>query len=128
LLADLVKAQCATKVGALTKGKRKMKTKTKPTKQVPLEIPVQEAELLNHRFWTVRVPASELKVLGEYITSGTMVLKNYGPGKISINNGRRDGLDLESGETRIIFVYQQVSVFATEKSALVVFEYIPELK
>ncbi len=97
--------------------------------EMPLEIPGREAELLNHRFWTVRVPASELTVLGEYITSGTMVLKNYGPATIFINNGRREGLELESGETCIIFVYQHVGVYTTgEKSALVVFEYIPGLK
>ena len=97
---------------------------------MPLEIPVREAELLNHRFWTVRVQASERKVLGEFITSGTMVLKNYGPDKILIYNGRRnEGIALESGDTRIIDVYQHVSVYSTgEKSALVVFEYIPGLK
>jgi hypothetical protein len=117
----------ATEVGALTLGKSTMK---KTTKKLQLEIPLQEAELLNHRFWTVRVPASELKVLGEYITSGTMVLKNYGPGKILINNGRQtEGLELEPGETRIIYVHQHVSVYTTgEKSALVVFEYIPGSK
>jgi len=104
--------------------------KTKYTKKIQPEIPVQEAELLNHRFWTVRVQASELKVLGEYITSGTMVLKNYGPDKILIDNGRRnEGIALESGDTRIIYVYQHVSVYSNgEKSALVVFEYIPRLK
>jgi hypothetical protein len=104
--------------------------KPKRKKQMQTEIPVQEAELLNHRFWTVRVPASELKVLGEYITSGTMVLKNFGPGKILINNGRQtEGLELESDDTRIIYVHQHVSVYTTgEKSALVVFEYIPGSK
>ena len=104
--------------------------KTKSTKKLQPEIPVREAELLNHRFWTVRVPASELKVLGEFITSGTMVLKNYGPDKILIDNGRHnEGIALESGETRIIYVYQHVSVYSTgEKSALVEFEYIPGLK
>jgi hypothetical protein len=104
--------------------------KTKPTKKLQPEIPVEEAELLNHRFWTVRVPPDTLKVLGEYITSGTMVLKNFGPGKILINNGRQtEGLGLERGETRIIYVYQEVALFTTgEKSALVVFEYIPGLK
>jgi len=102
----------------------------KPTKQMPLEIPVREAELLNHRFWTVRVQASERKVLGEFITSGTMVLQNHGPDKILIDNGRRnEGIALESGDTRIIDVYQHVSVYSTgEKSALVKFEYIPGLK
>jgi len=97
---------------------------------MPLEIPVREAELLNHRFWTVRVQASERKVLGEFITSGTMVLQNYGPDKILIYNGRRnEGIALESGDTRIIDVYQHVSVYSTgEKSALVKFEYIPGLK
>lgn len=102
----------------------------KTTKKLQLEIPLQEAELLNHRFWTVRVPAGELKVLGEYITSGTMVLKNHGPDKILIDNGRQnEGLSLESGETRIIYVYQHVSVYADgEKSALVEFEYIPGSK
>jgi hypothetical protein len=86
--------------------------------------------LLNHRFWTVGVPASEPEVSGEYITSGPMVLQNYGPGKILINNGRQnEGLELKSGETRIIDVYQHVSVCTTgEKSALVVFEYIPGSK
>ena len=104
--------------------------KKKPTKQMQPEIPIQEAELLNHRFWTVRVLASEQKVLGEFITSGTMVLKNYGPDKILIDNGRRnEGIALESGDTRIIYVHQHVSVYSTgEKSALVVFEYIPGLK
>jgi hypothetical protein len=102
----------------------------KPTKQMPLEIPVREAELLNHRFWTVRVQASEQKVLGKFIASGTMVLKNYGPGKILIDNGSLNGgLALESGDTRIIYVYRHVSVHATgEKSVLVEFEYIPGLK
>lgn len=104
--------------------------KTKSTEKLQPEIPVQEAELLNHRFWTVRVLAGELKVLGEYITSGTMVLKNYGPDKILIDNGRQnEGLGLESGDTRIIYVRQHVSVYANgEKSALVVFEYIPGAK
>ena len=104
--------------------------KTKPTKKLQPEIPVQEAEFLNHRFWTVRVQASEQKVLGEFITSGTMVLKNYGPGKILIDNGRQnEGIALESGDTRIIYVYQHVSVYSTgKKSALVAFEYIPGLK
>ena len=103
--------------------------KSKNAKQVPLEIPVREAELLSHGVWTVRVLAAELKVLGEYITSGTMVLKNYGPGKMLVNNGRQnEGIELESGDTRIIYVYQHVSVYTTgEKSALVAFEYIPGL-
>jgi hypothetical protein len=104
--------------------------KPKHTKKLHPEIPVQEAELLNHRFWTVRVPPDTLTVLGEYITSGTMVLKNYGPGKILINNGRQtEGLGLECGATRIIFVYQEVALFTTDdQSALVVFEYIPGSK
>jgi len=98
-------------------------------KRVQPEIPDREAELLNHRFWTVRVPPATLTVLGSYIVSGTMVLKNYGPATIGINNGRREGLELKSGATRIIYVYQHVEVFTTdEKSALVVFEYIPGLK
>jgi hypothetical protein len=103
---------------------------TKRAKQMQPEIPVREAELLNHRFWTVRVQASEQKVLGEFITSGTMVLKNYGPDKILIDNGRRnEGIALESDDTRIIYVHQHVSVYAAgEKSALVVFEYIPGSK
>jgi hypothetical protein len=52
--------------------------KTNSKKKMQPEIPVQEAELLNHRFWTVRVPPDTLTVLGNYIVSGTMVLKNYG--------------------------------------------------
>jgi hypothetical protein len=104
--------------------------KTKSTKKMQPEILDREAELPNHRFWTVRIPASEQKVLGEFITSGTMVLQNHGPDKILIDNGRRnEGIALESGDTRIIYVHQHVSVYSTgEKSALVEFEYIPGLK
>lgn len=103
--------------------------RTKSQKKLQPEIPDWEAELLNHRFWTVRVRPATLTVLGSYIVSGTMVLKNYGPATIAINNGRREGLELESGATRIISVYQRMEVFTTEeKSALVVFEYIPGLK
>jgi hypothetical protein len=104
--------------------------KTKGKKQLPLEISDWEAELLSHGVWTVRVPPATLTVLGEYITSGTMVLRNCGPDKILIDNGRQnEGIALESGDTRIIYVYQHVSVYSNgEKSALVAFQYIPGLK
>jgi hypothetical protein len=101
-----------------------MKKKTK--KQMQTDIPVQEVELLNQRFWTVRVPPDTVTVLGKFILSGTMVLKNYGPAKIRINNGRREDIELESGATRIIYVHQHLEVLAIGDNALVVFEYMPE--
>lgn len=103
--------------------------KTKITTKVQPKIPTQETELVDHRFRTVRVQPGVVTVLGSYIGSGTMVMKNYGPGPIGINYGRPEGIELEPGATRIIHVYQHVEVFTTdEKSALVEFEYIPGLK
>jgi hypothetical protein len=103
--------------------------KTNEKKKAQIEIPDREAALVDSRFRTVRVQPGPPTVLGSYIVSGTMVLKNHGPGTIMIKNGRREDIVVEPGAPRIIYVYQHVEVFTTdEKSALVEFEYIPGLK
>lgn len=103
--------------------------RTKPKKKAQIEIPDREAALVDSRFWTVRVQPGPPTVLGHYIVSGTMVLKNHGPGTIMINNGRREDIVVEPDLSRIITVVEHVEVFTIdEKTALVEFEFIPGLK
>ena len=107
---------------ATSKKKKKLKVQSK----LPIHEP--SSEIPSGTFWTTRIEPGVPTVLGKNTWQGAMVMKNYGPGKILVDTGIVH-MELLPGSARVMRTHTDVEVkIIDEKSALLEFEYMPNLK
>jgi hypothetical protein len=109
----------------------KMKTKSKISKKSKNERPHQKAPSTTRerKFWTMRVEPMERIMISKYLDRCLMVIQNHGPGKISVDNGNLDRVELMPGKLLVTAAGGQIDVESKdENSALIECEFTPTVK
>ena len=103
---------------------------TKVKKKIQREIPNREAALVDRRFWTVRIEPGTFTDLAQYITAGTLIMKNLGPESVMIDTGyAADDKRLRPGQAQIMATRSHIRIGTTGAlPALVEFDFMPALK
>ena len=81
-------------------------------------------------FWTVRIEPGTFTDLAQYITAGTLIMKNLGPESVMIDTGyAADDVRLRPGQAQIMATRNHIRIGTTGAlPALVEFDFMPALK
>jgi hypothetical protein len=87
------------------------------------------SSMRDRRFWMMRIEPMEQVTISETLTPCLMVVQNHGPGKIRIDAGYGDQVDLMPGKVRITRALQLMRIGSKDENpAVIEFEVMPTIK